>query len=50
MQDKISLKERQSQAVMAHTFNPSTRKVKAGRDMTGLREEYEVGGDRSSAH
>lgn len=34
-QDKISLKEKQSQAVVAHIFNPSTRMVKTGGDMDG---------------
>ena len=33
---------------MAHTFNPSTREVETGSDMAGRREEYKVGGDRSS--
>ena len=33
-----------------HTFNPSTREVETGRDMTGQREEYKVGGDKSSRH
>ena len=43
---------------MAHTFNPNTwksqafdpsiREMETGRDMAGWREEYKVGGDRSS--
>ena len=34
--------------VVAHTFNPSTREVERGRDMTGGTEEYISGGDMSS--
>ena len=43
-----SLKEKQNQAVMVHTFNPSSREVETGRDMAGQREECKAGGDRSS--
>ena len=32
----------------AHTFNPSTREVEIRSDMGGQREEYKVGGDRTS--
>ena len=32
----------------SHTFNPSTREVETGVIMGGQREEYKVGGDRSS--
>ena len=42
-----SLKEKQSQAVVAHIFNPSTREVETGSDMAGQREKYKAGGDRS---
>ena len=41
-QDSISLKKKQSQAMVAHIFNPSTRLVKTGRDMDGWKEEYKV--------
>ena len=34
----------------SHTFNPSTKEVETGRDMTGQKEEYKLGGDRSSEH
>lgn len=34
-QDSISLKKKQSQAVVAHIFNPSTRMVKTGRIWMG---------------
>ena len=35
--------------MLAHTFNPSTMEVEMGIDMTGQREGYKVGGDRSSS-
>lgn len=35
---------------MAHTFNLRTREVKTGRDIPGWREEYKVGGERSSQY
>ena len=34
--------------MVAHTFNPSTRKVETESDIAGQREEHKVGGDRSS--
>ena len=34
------------QAVVAHTFNPSTREVE--KDMAGQRKEYKARGNRSS--
>ena len=43
-----SLKEKQSQVVVAHNFNPRTREMETGSDMAEQREEYKVGGDRSS--
>ena len=53
-----SLKEKQSQVSVAHTFNPciweshtlnpGTKEVEKGRDMVGWREEYKVTRDRSS--
>ena len=56
--DWFGLKEKQSQLVVAHTFNlsirksqafnPNIREVETGRNMAGQREEYKVGGDRSS--
>lgn len=33
----------------AHAFYPCTVKVKIERDMTGRREEYEVGGSKNPA-
>ena len=32
----------------AHTFSPCSREVETGSDMAGERQEYRVGGDRSS--
>ena len=43
-----SLKEKQSQAVVAHNFNPRTREMETGSDMAEQREEYKAGGDRNS--
>ena len=40
--------ESSSWAVMAHTFNPNTGEVEAGRNMAGQKEEYKGEGDRSS--
>ena len=34
--------------MVAHDSNPSTKKVKTGRDMAGQKEEYKAGGDKSS--
>ena len=43
-QNLSSLKEKQTQAVMAHTFNPSTKKLEIGRDMTWQRQECKAKG------
>ena len=56
----MSLKSKQSLAVVAHTlnpstresqaFNPSTREIETGRDIARKREEYKARGERNSRH